>query len=253
MPVLWPGCPHHPQDPHTTRCHPTFTPPSPTSHANYPTEERLGQQRGWERSPTPPHTPPAPLFSPRTHAGHPARRNRASSSATSSPKRPSSPLTFDGRRLQPLADVVHAAVGVVQPGDRLGAPQLHEVPELPHGAPEIPLMVAFGEGVPGVVIGHVVRHLAPAGQRRRGAPGLRGQPRGCGFLGRELGTARRGSLGGCPGAAVPLAEPFSSGCRCKQDAHVTAEATLATPGVHLPRQEEGSLDTTATGAGEKKK
>lgn len=30
--------------------------------------------------------------------------------------------------------------------------------------------------------------------------------------------------------------------------HVTAEATLATTSVHLPQKEEGSLDTTATGA-----
>jgi len=33
--------------------------------------------------------------------------------------------------------------------------------------------------------------------------------------------------------------------------HVTAEATLATAGMHLLLEEEGSLDTTATGAVEK--
>jgi len=34
--------------------------------------------------------------------------------------------------------------------------------------------------------------------------------------------------------------------------HVTAEATLATTSVHLPQKEEGSLDTTATGAAKTK-
>lgn len=69
------------------------------------------------------------------------------------------PLTFNRRRLQPLADSLHTAVGVVNPGDRLGTPQLHEIPELHHGAAKVPLMVAFSNRVPGVVVSHVVRHL----------------------------------------------------------------------------------------------
>lgn len=117
------------------------------------------------------------------------------------------PLTFNWRRLQPLADILHSTIGVIEPGNRLGTPQLHEVPELHHGATKVPFMVAFSNRVPRVVVGHVVRHLAGAATATPARGSCSVLPRGSG---RGLLSAVP-SLGAARVKQVPLTKPNFSG------------------------------------------
>lgn len=150
------------------------------------------------------HHPPAPGLNPARPQPRGTGRTPAGGPTLQTAGRP---LTFNWRRLQPLADILHATVGVIEPGNCLSAPQLHEVPELHHGATKVPLMVAFGNRVPGVVVGHVVRHLAGAVAATPARGSCSAFPRRSG--GGMLGAAP--SLGAARVKRVPLTEPNFSG------------------------------------------
>lgn len=70
-------------------------------------------------------------------------------------------LTFYGRRLQAPADALHVSVRFLYLADGLSAPQLHQLPQLHHGHPEVPVMVALCDRIPRRVVRRVVGHVGP--------------------------------------------------------------------------------------------